>query len=207
MFGTVAACRSQLCLRSPYLDNELVALAYRAPQSVRNSCDSAVRFVNKNDGVMSDIPTDMGYLGPSGLEAKLRRVAARLSFKLDYFNNEGLPGWLSHMNPFIWGIAAASGIAGSHKFLHYRSWFRTNLAVYLNETLTDVQTRRSPFWNGNFLKRMVNEHLSGRKNYIQEINAVLTLEAVERLLFSNVSHESKELISSSIRDGEAVSVR
>src|SRR4030095_5239073 len=36
-FGTPAASRSQLTFRTPYLDNELVALAYRAPESLRTS--------------------------------------------------------------------------------------------------------------------------------------------------------------------------
>ena len=30
---------------------------------------------------------------------------------------------------------------------------------------------------------MASEHIDGRKNYVKGINAVLTLEAVERLLF------------------------
>ena len=37
LFGSVAACRSQVTFRTPYLDNELVALAYRAPEHLRNS--------------------------------------------------------------------------------------------------------------------------------------------------------------------------
>src|SRR5206468_10973908 len=37
LFGLLAAGRSQVTFRTPYLDNELVALAYRAPAAQRLS--------------------------------------------------------------------------------------------------------------------------------------------------------------------------
>jgi asparagine synthase (glutamine-hydrolysing) len=74
------------------------------------------------------------------------------------------------------------GILGLHKYLHYRSWFRRELAEYLRSVITDLQTQQSAFWNADFLEQMVREHIGGARNYVHEINAVLTLEAIERLL-------------------------
>jgi asparagine synthase (glutamine-hydrolysing) len=37
LFGSLAACRSQVTLRAPYLDNRVVALAYRSPAACRTS--------------------------------------------------------------------------------------------------------------------------------------------------------------------------
>ena len=34
----------------------------------------------------------------------------------------------------------------------------------------------------SFLESLASDHIRGRKNYVLELNAVLTLEAVERLL-------------------------
>ena len=190
MFGTVAACRSQLQFRSPYLDNELVSLAYRAPSRLRRSCDSAIRFVRRGSRVLSDIPTDMGYLGTaSGPTAVFKRMAAKLTFKLDYVNNEGLHHALAALDPVIRGLAARAGLLGQHKYLHYRRWFQRELAAYVGESLTDAQIRRIPFWNAGFLKRMAADHFSGRRNFVQEINAVLTLDAVGRLLFRDLPRE------------------
>ena len=45
----------------------------------------------------------------------------------------------------------------------------------------------SAFWNRAFLDQMAEEHISGRKNYVGEIDLVLTLEAVERLFFKGLS--------------------
>jgi asparagine synthase (glutamine-hydrolysing) len=109
-----------------------------------------------------------------------------VTFKLDYVNNEGLPHKLSPLEPALLQLASAARFIGHHKYLHYRSWFRQELAAYLKNVLTEVQTRHNLFWNTNLLERMAADHCSGCKNYVQEINAVLTLEAVGRLLFRDL---------------------
>jgi asparagine synthase (glutamine-hydrolysing) len=189
LFGTVMACRSQLSFRSPYLDNDLMALAYRAPLSLRHSPVPALRVVRNNSQALSDIPTDMGHLGKaSGLFAWWGRMFSRLTFKLDYLNNEGWPHWLSLVDPLFGRFAASANILGLHKHLHYRSWFRHELARYVNNILTDPRIRNIPFWDSEFVKQMAADHTRGRKNYVLEINAVLTLEAVERLLFRDLPY-------------------
>jgi asparagine synthase (glutamine-hydrolysing) len=189
LFGSLAASRSQVRFRTPYLDNEVVALAYQAPDSLRASPISAIRLIENNSAVLTNIPTDMGRMGgTSGLASALRRVASQTTFKLDYFHNEGLPDWMSHLDPFFRYLLKTK-ILGLHKYLHYRSWFRRELAGYLNDVITDARTLESSFWNSGFLEQMAREHINGRKNHIREINAVLTLEAVERLLFKDLSRE------------------
>jgi asparagine synthase (glutamine-hydrolysing) len=46
----------------------------------------------------------------------------------------------------------------------------------------DSHTQQMPYWDGPYLRSIVTEHIAGRRNYVQEIHAVLTLEAAERLL-------------------------
>jgi asparagine synthase (glutamine-hydrolysing) len=43
--------------------------------------------------------------------------------------------------------------------------------------------RNSRFWSPDFLSRLAAQHVGGQKNFAPEINSVLALEAVERLLF------------------------
>jgi len=188
LFGSLAAGRSQVTFRTPYLDNEIVALAFRAPQSARTSTDSAVRFVKSTDPVLGNIPTDRGHGGAhSRLSGGLRRFHCAVTFKLDYFYNEGLPHWLSPLDGLFGRLGSGVGVLGLHKYLHYRSWLRRELAVYARELVTDMQTRRMPYWNSEFLEAMVKDHIGGRKNYVREINAVLTLEATERLVLRGSS--------------------
>jgi len=87
------------------------------------------------------------------------------------------------------------GLFGWHKFLHYRSWFRRELAGYIADALNDAQSRRSPFWKSDFLEPLAREHINGRGNYLREINAVLTLEAVDRLLLHDSSREPEQPVS------------
>jgi asparagine synthase (glutamine-hydrolysing) len=184
LFGSVAAGRSQLTFRTPYLDNELVALAYQAPERLRQSSLPASRVVKANSAALSEVPTDRGFVRDnSGLEFLFRRAVAEATFKIDYYNSEGLPRLLSPFDPVLRRVSSKLGILGLHKYLPYRHWFRTELADYLKDKLADAQARRMPFWNFDFLENMATEHISGRKNYVREINAVLTLDAVERLLF------------------------
>jgi asparagine synthase (glutamine-hydrolysing) len=191
-FGPPAASRSQVTFRTPYLDNEIVALAYQIPESLRMSAIPALELIESNDPVLNNIPTDMGQIGEiRGIAAALRRFFSKATFKLDYLHNEGLPHWFSPLDPVFTRVASGLKIVGLHKYLHYRSWFRKELAEYVSEILSDSRIQQNPLWNSDFLGSMASEHIRGRKNYVLELDAVMTLEAVERLLFRDLCRESK----------------
>ena len=182
-FAIVSASRSQVTFRTPYLDNEIVALAYRAPETARMSSDCTSSLVKVNNLSLSKLPTDMGELGEANrVTVALRRIFAKVACKLDYFRSEGLPHGLSKLDPLLTQISSVLGIAGLHKYLPYRSWFQRELADYVKSVVSDARAQHAVFFNLDFLEYMVREHIRGRKNYTLELNAVLTLEAVERLL-------------------------
>jgi len=93
-----------------------------------------------------------------------------------------MPDWLLQFDPVLERIDTKIRIFGHHKFLHYRSWFQRELADYVQDIVAAARTRGAAFWNPDFLKKMASDHIRGRNNYVLELNAVLTLEAVERLL-------------------------
>lgn len=195
LFGSLAAARSQVVVRTPYLDNEIVALAFQAPQSLRTSPRSALRVIGNNKRELLNIPTDRRIESKNGrLTDRLQRLLFEGSFKLDYLYNEGMPSWLCPFDPLLDRLNARVRIFGHHKFLHYRSWFRRELAPYLREVLADRAVKQAPFWNAAFLQHMTDTHIGGRRNYSREINSVLTLEAIERLLFQELPRTS-ELLS------------
>jgi len=181
LFGTVSAARSRLTFRSPFMDNTIVKLAYRAPIASRTSAHAALRFVSANEAVAS-IPTDRGVIaGAKGAGALAHRLFADFTFKLDYLDKEGLPDWLAPAAPVL-RMLAKLGLLGLHKFLPYRAWFQRELAPFLNEALLSSHTRALPYFDPRFFSSVVRDTTAGRKNYLNEINAVLTLEAVERVL-------------------------
>jgi len=193
-FGTPAAGRSQLIFRTPYLDNEIVALAYRSPESLRGSPLPAWSLVESNNQVLSRIPTDMGVVAKAnGLGMAPRRILSKAVCKLDYLYAEGLPHWLSSFDRLFDLVDSSARFFGWHKFLHYRRWFRRELSDYIAGVLTQVQTRRSSaFWNSSFLETLAHQHINGRRNYVHEIDAVLTLDAVDRLLLHDLPSDPEQ---------------
>lgn len=186
-FAILAASRSQVTFRTPYLDNEIVALAYRAPETARMSSDCTSSLVKSNNPSLSKLPTDMGELGEANrIALALRRIFAKVACKLDYFRSEGLPHGLSRFDPVLTQITSTLGIAGLHKYLPYRIWFQRDLATYVDGILNDTQVRNNSLWDYRFVERIASDHATGRKNYVREIDAVLTLETVERLLFRDL---------------------
>ena len=200
LFGNLAAARYQVTFRTPYLDNELVALAYQSPERFKKSALLASRLVKANSVVLSEIPTDRGFAGDnSRLKFLFRRFFAEATFKIDYYNSEGLPHFLSPLDPVLRRLSSGLGILGLHKYLPYRHWLRRDLGGYVNDKLTDAQTRRMPFWNRDFLESVAKDHIRGRNNYVREINAVLTLEAIERLLFRDLPNAISDLKNSGVK--------
>jgi len=190
-FATPAASRSQTSFRTPYLDNEIVALAYQAPETVRTSIDFTLSMVKANNPSLSTIPTDMGGMGEANrLATASKRIFFRTICKVDYLRTEGLPHGLSRLDSLFTQLSSALRIAGLHKYLSYRIWFQQELAAYVDEILKDAQVRHSSLWDSRFLEHMASDHATGHKNYVREIDAVLTLEAVERLLFRDLPRET-----------------
>jgi len=184
LFGNLAAGRSQINFRTPYLDNELVALAYQCPASLKKSPLPAVRFVKKSSPRLDVIPTDRGVVGDrTGWTFSLRRAFEEFTFKLDYHSDAGLPRKLAVLDPVFKPVVTGLGLAGRHKFLKYSAWFRTALAPYVREKIAAAQQTANEFWKAEALEQAARQHLSGRKDFSAELNAVLTLESLERQLF------------------------
>jgi len=184
----VRAAQSQLIVRTPYLDNDIVRLAFQATDTTSSRSGASLQLIRTYDRGLSHIPTDRGLVPASPLRSLLNVPASVLSFKLDYWHSDGMPHWLSSIERHLSTFGLRSWTPGMHKYLHYRRWFQTNLSDYVRARLTDTATARTTLWNGPFLYELLKEHITGRKNYVNEINTVLTLEAVDRLLLKQ-SHE------------------
>jgi asparagine synthase (glutamine-hydrolysing) len=183
IFGSIATCRSQLSFRTPYLDQRLVALAYRMPAALQGSARPFVSAVKRFDVGLAAIPTDLGFLGNGGsLVALPRRALAEATFKLEYLRSDGIPRWARAVAPAFDKLSARVGVGGAHKYLRYRHWFRQQLAGYVRDSLASASVDESGIWDKAFIRNLADEHISGRANYLAEIHAVLTLEAVKRCL-------------------------
>lgn len=183
MFGTLAACRSQVTLRAPYLDNRIVSLAYRSPGGHRRSAMWGLEMIGRKCAALAGLSTDRGYAeGKSAVGMLLPRVWSEVTFKLDYLVTERLSPALSFLDPMLDQFQRGHVVLGQHKYLNYRRWFRDRLAGYISDRLAAV--RGVPWWDARALRALAQSHISGKANYVKEISAVLTLDAVERLLLN-----------------------
>ena len=85
LFGRLAAAQTALTLRSPYMDNELVALMYRAPTHTRETNETSRRLIADLSPKLAAIGTDMGYGGttPAPLAA-IKRLHRYVLFKAEW---------------------------------------------------------------------------------------------------------------------------
>jgi len=187
LFGSLAAGRSQIIFRTPYLDHAVVRLAYQAPALARLSAAASLHVVKSLNPSLAAIPTDRGIrAGDAGARYAVRRAAAEFTFKLDYLDKEGLPGRLWALDGLLSALRNTN-ILGLHKYLPYRTWFKYEL----RNVVASVTNAASPvvrqFVCGQFLETMVTAHRSGRQNLLREINAVLTLDSIGRVLTDETS--------------------
>jgi asparagine synthase (glutamine-hydrolysing) len=183
-YRRLALEQSQLTLRSPFLDNDLVRLMYRAPAAVLDSSSLSWRLIREANPRLANIMTDRGVGGgPGALFTGLASLYREFLFKGDYAFDYGMPQWLASLDH---GLLAPLHVErlflGWHKFYHFRVWFRDQLSGYVKEVLLDPGSLKRPYLNGRFAEKMVLDHTSGRLNYTAEINTLLTVELLQRLM-------------------------
>src|SRR5207253_8643535 len=84
-FGVLALEETQLALRSPYLDNDLVRTVFRAPESAFADSDVCLRLIEDGNAVLRRLPTDRGLGGARGrLAAAACHSFLEFLFKAEY---------------------------------------------------------------------------------------------------------------------------
>jgi asparagine synthase (glutamine-hydrolysing) len=180
--GVLALEQSQLTVRSPYLDNEFVRTAFRAPTSAAADGDVRVRLIADGDPALAGIPTDRGIgVDADGLAAAVSRRLLEFTFKAEYAYDYGMPQWLARMDHLFSPLHLERVFLGRHKLFHFRVWYRDALSAYLREMLLDPRTLGRPYLERTALEAVVRGHLNGDRNYTVEIHRVLALELLHRL--------------------------
>jgi asparagine synthase (glutamine-hydrolysing) len=194
IFGVPAAARSRVTLRSPFYDNDVVALAYRAPLTAYQP-EASFRVIAAAKPALARIPTDRGVLPGRGTVASvLAKAAASATFKLDYVHNEGMTGGFSPFNPLVDALGRA-GWVGQHKFLHYARWYRGRLAAYVGDVVEAEARAGVPYWRPEALRRMYREHTTGRANHVRALSSILTFASIRRTLLAPAQRERKSLLT------------
>jgi asparagine synthase (glutamine-hydrolysing) len=181
-YGILALEQTQLSLRSPYLDNDLVRTAFRAPGSALATNDVSLRLIADGNEKLLHIPTDRGLAGDDGpFISRARRALLEFQFKAEYAMDMGMPQWLARSCHVLSPFHFERVFLGRHKIFHFRIWYQNEIASYLKEMLLDSRSLSRPYLERRQLERLVLSHAKGERNYTLEIHKLLTMELLHRL--------------------------
>jgi asparagine synthase (glutamine-hydrolysing) len=180
-YGLLALEESQLSLRSPFLDNDLVQTVFRAPQSALATSFS-LRLIADGSDALARIPTDRGYVGyGSNLLHSLSHQYLELTAKAEYAYDYGMPQWVAKADHLLAPFHVEKLFLGRHKFYHFRVWYRDALSDYIREMLLDERTLSRPYLQRQTAESIVKGHMKGNENFTSAIHKILTLELIHRL--------------------------
>ena len=182
-YARFAVEQSQITVRSPFLDNELVALAFQAPAEVHETPVFSLGVGAESTPGLSRIPTDRGFsCSAHRIPNQLRQSVEEFLTKAEYAYDYGMPNWLARIDRALQPLRLERLFLGRQKFCHFRTWYKNELAGYVRELLLDPRSRSRPYVNGANLEGCVNAHVSGVRNYTVEIHKLLSLELLHRAL-------------------------
>jgi asparagine synthase (glutamine-hydrolysing) len=179
-FGVLMLEQTQLTLRAPYLDNEIVRTVYRAPRAESGE-DVRLRLIRDGSLKLARLRTDRGLGGSNRLSAAINRGCLEFTFKAEYAYDYGMPQWVAKVDHALAPLHLERLWMGRHKLFHFRWWYRTILAKYVQEMLLDPRTLARPFLKRSGVEAVVRDHLRGDRNYTTEIHRLISLELLHRL--------------------------
>ena len=176
--------QSQLTVRSPFLDNDLVALMYRATPALLQSRQPSLQLIHDGNPALADIATDRGYThAPATRAGRLRNSLREFSAKAEYAYDYGMPQPLAKIDRLLAPLRPERLFLGRHKFYHFRIWYRRVLADYVRDTLLSQRALQRSCYQPQALRAFVEGHTEGRANHTLELHRALTVELSQQQLF------------------------
>ena len=182
MASKFAVERSQVTYRTPYFDNDLVALAYQTPAKLLHN-EPALRLIANGNPALGKIATDRGlaFRSVPGVNRVLHWYQ-EFTFKAEYAFDYGMPQRLARLDHIFAPLRLEKLFLGRHKVAHFRVWYRDELSPWLREILLNSDARSRPYLRANSLENILKAHGTGQRNYTSEIHKLLMLEFIEKKL-------------------------
>lgn len=179
-YGVLGLEQTQVGIRAPYLDNDFVKTAYRAPGPDVLALNGKARAQLIRDGnpALAKIGTDRGS---GGLNSIFSRWYLEFFFKAEYAYDMGMPQWMARIDHMFAPLHLERIWLGRHKPFHFRVWYRDHLRDYVRQVLLDDRALARPYVSRTGVERVVNGHLRGDENHTDQIHRLLSLELAHRL--------------------------
>jgi asparagine synthase (glutamine-hydrolysing) len=180
-YGVLGLEQTQVAIRSPFIDNEVVKAAYRAPSSdaIEANEKARARLIREGNPDLAKFHTDRGS---GGLNSIFAHWYLEFFFKAEYAYDMGMPQWMARLDHMFAPLHLERIWLGRHKPYHFRVWYRDQLSDYVRQVLLDDRALSRPYVNRAGVERVVKGHLRGDENHTDEIHRLLALELTHRLL-------------------------
>ena len=172
---------TQVEVRHPFFDNEIVRAAFRAPGSENlkeQNEELCFRLIAEGNPLLAKIPTDRGL---GGRTQKISHALQQFTFKSEYAYDYGMPQFVAEVDHALAPFRLERLFLGRHKFAHFRVWYRDVLRGYVQEMLLDSRTLSRSYLERKGVEAVVRGHLKGNRNYTTAIHRLLSLELLHRL--------------------------
>lgn len=175
-YGRLAIERSQVILRTPFTDNDLVKLVFQAPPHLLKDEGLCMAILSKYNPILLEIPTDRGLLcSGSPFRSLTRRFHRKALIKAEYWSSHGMPNSLAAISRYGIGRFLEKTFLGRDKFQHFRLWTKERLSGYVRDVLLQGDRNLGEFLDRHQVESMIHNHLVGKENYTNEIDQLLTL--------------------------------
>ena len=181
-YGVLGLEQTQVAVRSPYLDNDVVRTVYQAPGSVVINEEGRLRLIRDGNPALAELRTDRGIGGRNSI---IIHGCLEFLFKAEYAYDMGMPQWVAQLDHWFAPLHLERLWLGRHKVFHFRVWYRDQLANYVREMLLDQRSLARPYLRPEAVRTIVNGHLKGNRNYTTEIHRLITLELTHRLFLDS----------------------
>lgn len=200
-YGSLALEETQVAMRTPFLDNDLVRTVFRAPASALSGNALSLRLIADGNTDLWKIPTDRGVGGGRGrlAEASVHAFQEFL-FKAEYGYDMGMPQLVARADHLLSPLRLERLFLGRHKIFHFRLWYRDQLARYVREMLLDPRSLSRPYLDRKGVINAVEGHLKGDRNHTTSLHKLLTLELIHRQCFQHGCGEPREFLAAVSRN-------
>lgn len=168
--------------RSPFLDNELVALAYRAPHGHEESAAPLLNLIMRGNPALDAVQTDRALRrNPVPGLSKLNNAWREFTAKAEYAYDYGMPNRLVRADHAVNWLHLEKLFLGRHKFYHFRIWYKDRLRGYLR-SLQSGHSDSSACYRSGAVQSLIDNHLTGRSNHTLELHKAVAVELMEKVL-------------------------
>jgi asparagine synthase (glutamine-hydrolysing) len=184
-YNRLQAEQSVLSMRSPFMDNALLKVTYRAPESAVCSNLMSLRLIADSSPSLGRIMTDRGVTYPRSPIWPFARAYYEFLFKMEYWAGHGMPRMLAAVDKWMGPLRIERVFLGRNKYYHLRQWFRDELAQYVRDVLLNEQALRREYLDRGAAAKAIRMHLAGAENHTYTISQLMTLEIASRMFLDN----------------------